>query len=101
MKIQLLMIIAVIASSILTISQRANAQEVNQFRWLEPTLEQRCGEVVAPDQENGTDNEYVAYLPEKSHFTPFTSTPLLRFRFPIIAKVNGNIIPRAPPLSLI
>jgi hypothetical protein len=87
MKIQLLMIIAVILSSLLTISQRANAQEVNQFRWLEPTVEQKCDEVVVPDQENGSD--------------AVTFTAIRPYRFPIVANVSDNINPRAPPFSLI
>ena len=97
MKIQLLMIIVVIASSLLTISQRVNAQEVNQFRWLEPTVEQRCDEVIIPDQDNGSDNEYVAYVPFCTNIRVLTSTTSPDYRFPVVANVNGSINPRAPP----
>ena len=95
------MIIAVILSSLLTISQRANAQEVSQFRWLEPTIEQRFNEVVAPDQELGSDNNYIA-----SVFTPSISTlpspkHFLYYYFPNTKKINQSINPRAPPFSLI
>lgn len=100
MKTQLLMIIAVIASSLLTISQRANAQEVT-LRWLEPTIEQVCHEVVTPDKDTGADKgglllsySYVTapLLPTNSYiYDTFTSS----------AKVTRNVNPRAPPFSLI
>lgn len=101
MKIQLLMIIAVIISSLLTISQRANAQEVNQFRWLEPTIEQRCDEVVVPDQDNGADSGCIVLTPFRIHASTLTQTSFLNYRFPVIAKVSDSINPRAPPFSLI
>jgi len=101
MHIQLLMIIAVIASSLLTISQRANAQEVSQFRWLEPTIEQRCSTIVVPDQDNGSDNKYVAFVPVRLNLFVLTPSSIFNYRFPVITKVSGSTNPRAPPLSLI
>ncbi|ETX11653.1 hypothetical protein MUS1_09405 [Marinomonas ushuaiensis DSM 15871] len=101
MKTQLLMIIAVILSSLLTISQRASAQEVSQLRWLEPSVEQRFNEVVAPDQELGSDNNYIA-----SAFTSsIPSLPLpqyFSYRYiPNTKNIYGDINPRAPPFSSI
>lgn len=101
MKIQLLMIITVIISSLLTISQRANAQEVNQFRWLEPTVEQRCDEVVVPDQDNGSDSGCVIFIPFRAQSSTLTPTSFLNYRLPIIPKISSSINPRAPPFSLI
>ena len=101
MKIQLLMIIAVFISSILTISQRANAQEVNQFRWLEPTIEQRCDEIVVPDRGNGSDNSFVLFTSSQNHVPTLTSTAFLSYRLPVITKISTSINPRAPPFSLI
>lgn len=101
MKIQLLMIITVIISSLLTISQRANAQEVNQFRWLEPTVEQRCDEVVVPDQDNGADSGFIVFIPFRTHPSALTPTPFLNYRLLVIAKISSSINPRAPPFSLI
>ncbi|WP_421852071.1 hypothetical protein [Marinomonas sp.] len=101
MKIQLLMIIAVIVSSLLTISQRANAQEANQFRWLEPNVEQKCDEVVVPDQGNGSDSGCVIFIRFRTQVSTLTPTPFLHYRLPVITKISGNINPRAPPVSLI
>lgn len=101
MKIQLLMIIAVIASSLLTISQRVSAQETSQLRWLEPTVEQRFNEVSVPDKDHGSDNSYVTYtyfginvlIPDTSDF--------FYYHFPTTSKTNRHTHPRAPPFSLI
>jgi hypothetical protein len=101
MKMQLLMIIAVILSSLLTISQRANAQEVNQFRWLEPTVEEKCDEVVVPDQENGSDNVCTTFFAFYTDIYAVTFTAIRPYHFPIVANVSDNINPRAPPSSLI
>lgn len=101
MKFQLLMIIAVIASSLMTISQRVNAQEVNQFRWLEPTVEQRCDEIVVTDQENESDNECAIFFLSHTHVCVDTFTAIRLYRFPIVTNVNDSINPRAPPFSLI
>lgn len=102
MKIQLLMIIVVIVSSLLTISQRANAQEVNQFRWLELTVEQKCDEILVPDQENGSDNECTTFYSFRTGSYALTLTAIRSYRFPIVANVNDSIHnPRAPPFSLI
>lgn len=101
MKIQLLMIIAVIVSSLLTISQRANAQEVNQFRWLEPTVEQRCDEVAVPDQDNSSESGCVIFIPFRTQASTYIPTSFLNYRLPVITKISGNINPRAPPVSLI
>jgi hypothetical protein len=102
MKTQLLMIIAVVLSSLLTVTQRANAQEVSQLRWLEPTLDQRFNEVVAPDQELGSDNGYI--VPSSSTLkasNTSSSKHLFYYYFPNANKINGSINPRAPPFSLI
>ena len=102
MKTQLLMIIAVVLSSLLTISQRASAQEVSQLRWLEPTVEQRFNEVIAPDQELGSDNSYLA--PSFLTLEANTSSSFKHFFYyylPNTKKVNGSINPRAPPSLLI
>ncbi|RBP84759.1 hypothetical protein EBI01_03710 [Marinomonas rhizomae] len=101
MKIQLLMIIAVVISSILTISQRANAQEVSQFRWLEPTVEQRCDEVVVPDQGNGSDNGCVIFTQFRTKASTLAPAPFLHYHLSAVTKNSGNINPRAPPFSLI
>jgi hypothetical protein len=101
MKIQLLMIIAVFISSILTISQRANAQEVNQFRWLEPTVEQRCDEVVVPDQDNGSDSGFVVFASYRNNVPILNFTPFLNYHLPATTKISTSINPRAPPVSLI
>lgn len=57
MKTQLLIILAVLLSSLLTVSQRANAKEVSQLRWIEPTIEQAFSEVSIADQEVNSDKD--------------------------------------------
>ncbi|MFT2099726.1 hypothetical protein ACMUMQ_15445 [Marinomonas sp. 2405UD66-6] len=102
MTAQLLMIIAVILSSLLTISQRANAQEVSQFRWLEPSVEQRFNEVIAPDQELDSDNNFIASsFSIRKRFFELTNTLSSYYYFPNKESINSNISPRAPPFSLI
>lgn len=102
MTAQLLMIIAVILSSLLTISQRANAQEVSQLRWLEPSVEQRFNEVIAPDQELDSDSNFVAssYSTRKPLFE-LSKLPSHYYYFPHKESINSNISPRASPFSLI
>ncbi|NLQ16409.1 hypothetical protein HGG82_02075 [Marinomonas sp. M1K-6] len=102
MKIQLLMIIALIASSLLTISQRANAQEVTKFRWLEPTVDQRYCEVAVPDQDKSSDSSnhigpHAFLLSPAKLFVP----SLNDYQRQPQNKVVGNANPRAPPFSLI
>ncbi len=101
MKFQLLMIIAVIASSILTISQRANAKEVNQFRWMEPIAEQHCGEVVALDEENGSDKGCLARHSSHSFAEATFSRSFYRSSYFLTSAIHSNVNPRAPPFSLI
>lgn len=102
MTAQLLMIIAVILSSLLTISQRANAQEVSQLRWLEPSVEQRFHEVIAPDQELDSDNSFtVSSSHINRHSSKLESTLPVYSNFSKQEKINSNISPRAPPFSLI
>lgn len=103
MKIQLLMIIAVILSSLLTISQRASAQEVDPLPWLEPTVELRFNEIVAPDQELDSDNNnHIASYPFtlKALISP-SSKYCFSYYPPNSKKLCSNISPRAPPFSLI
>ncbi|WP_347983280.1 hypothetical protein [Marinomonas sp. 5E14-1] len=102
MKIQLLMIIAVILSSLLTISQRVNAHEVNQLQWLEPSVEQRFNEVIAPDQELSSDNNFIASsFSIRKRSSEFPNTLSSYYCFPNKENVNTDISPRAPPFSLI
>jgi hypothetical protein len=104
MKTQLLMIIAVILSSLLTISQRANAQEVSQLRWLEPTVEERLDEVIAPDQDvsSGSDSSYISFTLFVYNIpATLSSTAFVEYHSPIARKKNENVSPRAPPVSLI
>mgnify|MGYP000026455349 CR=1 FL=1 len=101
MKIQLLMIIAVVISSLLTISQRASAHEVNQLRWLEPTVEQKFAEVVVPDQDKSSDNTYVALSFFLTKVLASSSPIFSYYHRPIQPRLNGNTSPRAPPFSLI
>lgn len=101
MKIQLLMIIAVIVSFLLTISQRVNAQEANQFRLLEPSVEQRCDEVVVSDQNNASDSGCFAVIAFITRASSLISVTYPHCSFPVSCKITGNTNPRAPPFSLI
>ena len=101
MKLQLLMIIAVIASSILTISQRANAKEVNQFRWMEPIAEQHCGEVVVLDQENGSDKGCLVRHSSHSFAEATFYRSFYKGSYSLASATHSNVNPRAPPFSLI
>lgn len=101
MKTQLLMIIAVIVSSLLTISQRANAQEVNQFRWLEPTVEQVCHEVATPDKDTGSDKGCLFSSLSYVNAPLLQSNSYIYETFSASAKFTRNVNPRAPPFSLI
>lgn len=101
MKIQLLMIIAVIVSSLLTISQRANAQEANQFRWLEPSTEQKFNEVVVPDQSNEPDADSFAVIAFTTHASTSMAVIFPHYSLPAISKIIDHTNPRAPPFSLI
>lgn len=96
------MIITVVLSSLLTISQSANAQEVSQLCWLETTIEQRFNEAVAPDQELGSDNNHIA--PSSFTYEALTPPSFKHYFYYYLSntkKVNGSINPRAPPFSLI
>ena len=101
MKTQLLMIIAVIVSSLLTISQRANAQEVNQFRWLEPTIEQVSHEAVTPDKDTGSDKDCLFLSDSYVNALGIPSNLYIYDTFVSTTKVTRNVNPRAPPFSLI
>ncbi|WP_211535774.1 hypothetical protein [Marinomonas vulgaris] len=102
MKIQLLMIIAVIVSSLLTISQRVHGQEVNQFRWLEPSVEQTFDKLTASDKETESDNSHIQISTNK-HLVgnrlqiAFASNTV----FATANRFRNTINPRAPPFSSI
>ncbi len=99
MKTQLLMIIAVMLSSVLTISQRANAQETSQLRWLEPTIEQRLGEVTALDQEKDSDNAFISNANAATILYRKPNTrPLFAF-LSFTGQIKQQAQPRAPPFS--
>ena len=101
MKIQLLMIITVVISSILMITQRASAHEGSQLRWLEPTVEQKLAEVVVPDQDKSSDNSYVALSFFLKSALTSSSLTFSYFHRPIKPRLNGSTSPRAPPFSSI
>lgn len=101
MKIQLLMIITVIISSLLTISQRAKAQEVSQLRWLEPTVEQRFNDVSASDKDQSSDNSYVAYTVSDTNVLISATVDFFYYHFQATSKAHRHAQPRAPPFSLI
>lgn len=101
MKFQLLMIIAVIVSSLMTISQRAYAHDTNKFRWLEPTIEQRCDESVAPDQNNGSDSGCIALSNLNLNVSELKQIGFLLYKVPAFAPISRNLIPRAPPVLMI
>ncbi|MCV2403152.1 hypothetical protein OFY17_09710 [Marinomonas sp. C2222] len=102
MKTQFLMIIAVVLSSLMTISQHASAQEVSQLHWLEPVVEKLLDKVVADDQDEDLDNNDLAFnvfIREVSS----TSSPhiFVGYTVPAHNKTYQSISPRAPPFSLI
>ncbi|WP_409419490.1 hypothetical protein ACJ3XJ_04885 [Marinomonas sp. RS-M-Aa-14] len=101
MKIQLLMIITVVISSILMISQRASAHEVSQLRWLEPTVDQKFAEVVVPDQDKSSDNSYVVLSFFLKRALTSSSSAVSYSHHPIRPRLNGSTSPRAPPFSSI
>ncbi|BFM48298.1 hypothetical protein [Marinomonas sp. THO17] len=68
MKTQLLIILAVLLSSLLTVSQRANANEVSQLRWIEPAIEQAFTETSVADQEISSDKD----IGQNQSFLPLT-----------------------------
>lgn len=103
MNFQLLIVIAVIASSLLTLSQRANAQEINKQRWLEPNIEQLCCDNVTPDQDLDSIDETHFVLSsnvslqlehEDTHLIPSLNRQVSLFPF-------ERTHPRAPPSFLI
>jgi len=99
MKTQLLMIIAVMLSSVLTVSQRANAQETSQLRWLEPTVEQRLVEVTVADQANDSDS---TFFPSTSIYTKLPQaieSQTSYYSLLAIETVESPSQPRAPPFS--
>jgi|GEM_PF-2112269 len=101
MKIQLLALIAVVISSLLTISQRVNAHEVTQLRWIDPTIDQKFCEVVVPDQEKSSDTHFV--------YSDFYTSKVLARSLPdfiynhltVHSRIISNKSPRAPPVSSI
>ncbi|NVK74914.1 MAG: hypothetical protein HWE24_15700 [Oceanospirillaceae bacterium] len=101
MKIQLLVIIAVLASSLLTISQRANAQEVNQFRWLEPNLEQLCDDSFLADLNSEVDDDAALYFSLNAATTPPISILFPNHHLLVTSAADNNGNPRAPPISSI
>ncbi|AEF54755.1 hypothetical protein [Marinomonas posidonica] len=99
MKVQLLVILAVLLSSLLTISQRANAKEVSQLRWIEPSLDQRFCEAAVPDQDFGSDKSLLLVY---SDYIPLNKALINRYISPIKISSNNCINqtePRAPPIS--
>lgn len=102
MKIQLLMIIAVIVSSLLTISQRAHGQEVNQFRWLEPSLEQTFDKLATPDKDHDSDSSKPNDIgSQQVAVNKLRETVLPNTIFATAARFRDSINPRAPPFSSI
>jgi len=101
MNFHLLIILVVIASSLLSLSQRANAQEESKQRWV-PATGQICCEAAIPDLDvDPIDDSYVAlYLslvvPTKKDNKLFSF-----YRHPISASPSDRIKPRAPPVFLI
>ncbi|MCB5160330.1 hypothetical protein [Marinomonas algarum] len=100
MKLQLFMIIAVILSSLMTISQRAHAQEESSYRWLEPSIEERYNEINNTDRDHDADSGY--YLP------PYVTVQDAAQRLeldnyylpPVTFRLHHQSIkPRAPPYS--
>jgi len=99
MKVQLLIILAVLLSSLLTITQRANAKEVSQLRWIEPSLEQRFCEVSVPDQDSGSDKSLLLAYRDSN---VLDNTLLNQYIPPVEISSNYDINktePRAPPVS--
>lgn len=98
MKLQLFMIIAVVVSSLMTISQRVYAHETNQFRWLEPTLEQQYDKEPTTDQNNGSDNGCIALTNVNSNRYKLPEIRFVDYKEPAISRVSRTLIPRAPPV---
>ncbi|KZN13204.1 hypothetical protein [Marinomonas sp. TW1] len=99
MKVQLLIILAVLLSSLLTISQRANAKEVSQLRWIEPSIEQRFCEVSVPDQDFGSDKSLLLAYRDHNLLNDTLINPYIS---PVEISSNYDINqtePRAPPVS--
>ncbi|TYL47871.1 hypothetical protein [Marinomonas sp. IMCC 4694] len=101
MKIQLLMIMVMIASSLMTVSQRASGHEVSPFRWLEPTVEQTYNDVGIPDQDNGLDKGLLFLISSSGLVCSLDVVAELSDGFCATASHINSVNPRAPPFYMI
>ena len=101
MNFHLLIILVVIASSLLTLSQRANAQEESKQRWVPATGQMICEAAVVDLDVDPVDDSYVALYLSINALTKKDSKLLSFYRHPISASPADSIKPRAPPVFLI
>ncbi|SBS33910.1 hypothetical protein MSP8887_03113 [Marinomonas spartinae] len=100
MNSQLFIILFLIVSSLLTLSDRATAKEINKQRWLQPNIEKICCEEAALDQDKEIKGEQVSFsarpLILATHYTVsgYHLDPVDYF---LATKTH----PRAPPVFLI
>ncbi|REG85711.1 hypothetical protein [Marinomonas pollencensis] len=101
MNFHLLIILVVIASSLLTLSQRANAQEESKQRWV-PVASQMVCEAAIPDLDvDPVDDSYIALYLSLNTLTKKQQKLLSFYRHPITSSPADRIKPRAPPVFLI
>lgn len=101
MKIQLLMTIVLIVSSLMTVSQRISAHEVNQLWWGEPNLEQVYNDAFIPDQDNSTDKAFPPSSSLDYSNVIFSFVAQTADGFCATSSLANSINPRAPPFLTI
>lgn len=101
MNSQLLIIMVVIASSLLTLTERTSAQEISKQRWM-PTTAQLCSEEATQELDVDPINDsYSSYYWFLTTPTKNSSNLLAIYNHPTRALPSKLIQPRAPPSFLI